>query len=79
MSIIRKHNTPIMHRFVVHNGVAYFGGVVGADLTVGMEEQTRSVTERLDQLLAAADTDKTKVLTAIIYICLLYTSPSPRD
>jgi enamine deaminase RidA (YjgF/YER057c/UK114 family) len=57
-----------MHRFVVHNGVAYFGGVVGADLTVGMEEQTRSVTERLDQLLAAADTDKTKVLTAIIYI-----------
>lgn len=68
MTIIRNQKTPIMHRSVVHNGVAYFGGVVGADLSAGMEAQTRSVTERLDALLADAGTDKTKLLTAMLYI-----------
>lgn len=68
MTITRNQKTPIMHRSVVHNGVAYFGGVVGADLTAGMEDQTRSITERLDALLTAVGTDKTKLLTAMLYI-----------
>jgi len=68
MTLTRNQQTPIMHRSVVHNGVAYFGGVVGADLTAGMEMQTRSITERLDALLEVAGTDKTKLLTAMLYI-----------
>ena len=68
MIITRNQNTPIMHRSVVYNEVAYLGGVVGADLTAGMEEQTRSITERLDALLADAGTDKTKLLSATLYI-----------
>ncbi|MBZ4691196.1 MAG: hypothetical protein JG765_2447 [Cereibacter sp.] len=68
MTITRNQPTPIMHRSVVHNGVAYFGGVVGADLTAGMEAQTRSITERLDTLLSDAGTDRTKLLTAMLYI-----------
>lgn len=68
MTITRNQKTPIMHRSVVHNGVAYLGGVVGADLSAGMEEQTRSITERLDALLADAGTDKTKLLSATLYI-----------
>lgn len=68
MTITRNQQTPIMHRSVVHNGVAYFGGVVGADLTGGMEAQTRSITERLDALLADAGTDKTRILTATLFI-----------
>ncbi|MDO5641729.1 MAG: RidA family protein [Paracoccus sp. (in: a-proteobacteria)] len=68
MTITRKSQTPIMHRSVAYNGVAYFGGVVGADMTKGMEEQTRSITERLDALLADAGTDKTRILSAMIYV-----------
>lgn len=57
-----------MHRSVTHNGVVYLGGVVASDVSVGMEEQTRQVTERLDKVLAAAGTDKTQLLSATLYI-----------
>lgn len=68
MTIQRNQKTPIMHRSVVHNGVAYFGGVIAGDCSVGMKEQTQQVTERLDELLAAAGTDKTRILSAMLYI-----------
>ncbi len=68
MTIARSQKTPIFHRFVTHGGVVHFSGVVAGDLSAGMEEQTRDVTRRLDELLAAAGIDKTRVLTAMIYI-----------
>ena len=68
MTIQRNQKTPIMHRSVVHNGVAYFGGVIAGDCSVGMKDQTRQVTDRLDELLASAGTDKTRILSAMLYI-----------
>jgi enamine deaminase RidA (YjgF/YER057c/UK114 family) len=68
MTIERNQKTPIMHRFVAHGGVVHFGGVLAGDLSVGMEEQTRQVTRRLDELLAAAGTDRTRILSAMLYI-----------
>lgn len=68
MTITRNLRTPIMHRAVIHNGVAYLGGVVAGDVSVGMRGQTQQVTERLDALLAEIGSDKTKLLSATIYI-----------
>lgn len=68
MNIVRNDQTTIMHRSVIYNGVVYFGGVVGEDLSKGMYGQTISITERLDALLKAAGTNKTKLLSANIFI-----------
>lgn len=68
MTIARSQKTPIFHRFVAHGDVVYFAGVVAGNLSAGMEGQTRDVTRRLDELLAAAGIDKTHILSAMIYI-----------
>ncbi|WP_366658187.1 RidA family protein [Fodinicurvata sp. EGI_FJ10296] len=64
----RIEKTKIMHRVVEHGGVLYFGGLVADDMTLGMGDQTRQICAKLDKLLAAAGSDKTKLLTAQIYV-----------
>lgn len=60
--------TPIMHRFVEHNGVLYFGGLVADDHGTPMREQTAQICTKLDALLAEAGSDKSKLLSAMLYI-----------
>ncbi|MCW4113446.1 RidA family protein [Aurantimonas sp. MSK8Z-1] len=60
--------TPIMHRMVEHNGVVYLGGIVADDRSQSMGGQTAQICEKIDALLAEAGTDKTKLLTAMLYI-----------
>ncbi len=58
---------PRMSGAVVHNGIAYLAGQVGtpnASVTV----QTQTVLAEIDRLLALAGTDKTKLLTAQIWL-----------
>lgn len=60
---------PRMSQAVVHGNVVYLAGQVaqgapGAPVT----EQTRDILARIDELLAAAGTDKTKLLSATIWI-----------
>jgi enamine deaminase RidA (YjgF/YER057c/UK114 family) len=60
--------TPIMHRMVEHNGVLYLGGIVADDRSQTMGGQTAQICEKIDKLLAEAGTDKTKLLTAMLYV-----------
>lgn len=60
--------TPIMHRIVEHNGTVYLGGLIADDLTQTMGGQTAQICEKLDELLAEAGTDKTKLLSAMLYV-----------
>ena len=56
-----------MSQAVVHNGLAYLAGQVGApgeSVTV----QTQEVLAQIDALLAEAGTDKTRILTAQIWL-----------
>ncbi len=66
--ITRTHPTPIMHRFVEHNGTIYFGGVIADDVSEGMGGQTAQICRKLDALLAAAGSDRTKLLSATLYV-----------
>ena len=52
---------------VVHNGIAYLAGQVGAE-GASVTAQTEAVLASVDRLLAAAGTDKTKLLTAQIWV-----------
>jgi enamine deaminase RidA (YjgF/YER057c/UK114 family) len=58
-----------MSQAVVHGGVAYLAGQVAAN-TKGQSvaEQTKDVLAAIDGLLAQAGTDKSKLLTAQIWL-----------
>jgi enamine deaminase RidA (YjgF/YER057c/UK114 family) len=68
-SIERLEIGPRMSQAVVHNGVVYLAGQVAADAQgAPVKEQTKNILERIDKLLAAAGTDKTKLLSVTIWL-----------
>jgi enamine deaminase RidA (YjgF/YER057c/UK114 family) len=69
LMITRREKTPIMHRIVEHNDVVYLGGVIADDTEgVSMRGQITQVCAKLDKLLAEADSDKHKLLSATLFI-----------
>ena len=58
-----------MSQAVIHNGVVYLAGQVAAEAQgASVKEQTANILQRIDKLLAAAGTDKTKLLSATIWL-----------
>lgn len=53
---------------VVHNGVAYLAGQVATDLGAGMKAQTEDVLRQIDALLAKCGSDKSRILSATVYV-----------
>lgn len=68
MSIQRFDTGPRMSQAVVHGNTVYLAGVVPDDGNQDMAGQTTSVLAKIDALLAKAGTDKSKLLSAVIYI-----------
>ena len=52
----------------IYNGVAYLAGQVPDDAGLDMECQTAQVLATIDQLLATAGTDKSRILMATVYV-----------
>lgn len=68
MTIERIEPGPLMSQAVVHNGVAYLSGLVASDLDADVKGQTASILDKIDSILAAAGTDKSKILKANIWL-----------
>lgn len=69
MSIDRKEVGPRMSQIVVHGDTVYLAGIVAhAAKGKGITEQTREILGTIDKYLAQAGTDKSKLLSATIYI-----------
>ncbi|MBM3571339.1 MAG: RidA family protein [Alphaproteobacteria bacterium] len=68
MSIERHDVGPRMSRAVVHNGTVYLSGLVADDPNQTIQGQTRQVLDKIDRYLAMAGTDKSKILTANIWL-----------
>ncbi|WP_029009911.1 RidA family protein [Azospirillum halopraeferens] len=68
MAIQRFHTGPRMSQAVVHGGTVYLAGQVADDTSGGVEAQTRSILGQIDRLLAEAGSDKSRLLTATIYL-----------
>ena len=66
MTINRFDAGPRMSQAVVHNGTVYLAGQVAKGATV--KDQTASILKQIDSLLAAAGTDKTKLISASIWL-----------
>ncbi len=69
MTIQRFESGPRMSQAVVHGNTVYLAGQV-AQRAGGksVAEQTRDILETIDKLLAGAGTDKSKLLSAQIYL-----------
>lgn len=59
---------PRMSEAVIHNGIAHLAGQVPETLDADIETQTREVLAAIDDLLAQARSDKTRILRAQIYL-----------
>lgn len=57
-----------MSQAVVANGFVFLAGQVADDASVGVREQTQQVLANIDRLLAEAGSDKTRILSANIYL-----------
>jgi enamine deaminase RidA (YjgF/YER057c/UK114 family) len=55
-------------RAVIHNGMVYLAGQVADDKTGDITHQTRQVLAKIDDLLAQAGTDKSRLLTAQVWL-----------
>jgi enamine deaminase RidA (YjgF/YER057c/UK114 family) len=68
MGIQRIAPGPRMSMGVVHNGTVYVAGQVADDTSAGVAGQTQQILAKIDAVLAQAGTDKSKILSANIWL-----------
>ncbi|HSR56462.1 MAG TPA: RidA family protein [Alphaproteobacteria bacterium] len=69
MTIERLHKGPRMSQVVKHGGTVYLAGQVALDAKGGSAaEQTGNILDRIDALLAEAGSDKSKLISATIWL-----------
>jgi 2-iminobutanoate/2-iminopropanoate deaminase len=66
----------LMHLAVAHGDTIYLAGIVADDLSADMEGQTRDVLQQLDELAAAHGLDRSRVLSATLYITDMAQKPA---
>jgi len=68
MSIKRLHVGPRMSQVVIHGDTVYTAGIVADDANADIGGQTGQILDKIDQYLAEAGTNKSKILTATIWL-----------
>lgn len=70
-NIQRIQSGPRVSKIVIHSGVVYMCGQTasGGEFAKSyITEQTQAVLEKIDKLLAEANSDRTRILSATIYL-----------
>jgi len=69
MAIERIQTGPRMSQAVIHNQTVYLAGQVAAEAKGGsVAEQTKDILSKIDVLLAEAKSDKSKILSATVWL-----------
>ncbi|HKA41131.1 MAG TPA: RidA family protein [Burkholderiales bacterium] len=68
MNIERQEISGHLSKVVEHNGTVYVAGTTADDKSAGMKQQTEQVLAKIDKLLARSGTNKSKLLSATVYI-----------
>jgi len=68
MTIERIDAGPRMSAAVVHGSTVYLSGLTASDTSADTKGQTAQILARIDELLAKAGTDKSKLLKANIWL-----------
>lgn len=76
MSDIKRFNSDKrLSRAVVHGNTVYLAGITADDRSKGMRAQTAEILAKIDALLKTAGTDKSKLLSATIWITDMRAKP----
>ncbi len=67
MTITRLHSGPRMSQAVIHGDTVYLAGQVGAP-GASVTDQTRAILGQIEALLAEAGSEKSKILSATIWL-----------
>ena len=67
-SIIRHDPGPILSRAVEYNGMVFLAGLTADDYSLDIKGQTEQVLKKIDKYLAAAGTNKSRLISAVIYV-----------
>ncbi|HEX4151581.1 MAG TPA: RidA family protein [Steroidobacteraceae bacterium] len=74
MLIERLHAGPRMSQVVIHNKTVYLAGQVSENPAgKGVAAQTRDILAAIDELLAEAKTDKSRILSATVWLTSMST------
>jgi enamine deaminase RidA (YjgF/YER057c/UK114 family) len=68
MAIKRIEPGPRMSKAVVHNNTVYLAGLTADDSSQDVKGQTQQILDKIDALLKAAGSDKSKILSANIWL-----------
>ena len=69
MTIKRFGDATVIADMVVHNGIAYLAGQVAEEpVSPSVYEQTKNILKQIDELLAQAKSDKTRLLKTNIWL-----------
>jgi enamine deaminase RidA (YjgF/YER057c/UK114 family) len=68
VAIERLENGPRFCKVLTHNGIAYLAGMTADDLSGDVVQQTQDTLAKVDRCLRMAGTDKSKLLTAVIWL-----------
>src|ERR1051326_1116416 len=68
MSITRHDTSSILSQAVEYGDTVYLAGVVAKGLDKDIKGQTKEVLDEIDRLLAKCGTNKSKVLSATIWV-----------
>jgi len=68
MAIQRLHVGPRLSQVAIHGDTVYTAGIVADDANVDVAGQTGQILDKIDRYLKEAGTDKTRILTATIWL-----------
>jgi enamine deaminase RidA (YjgF/YER057c/UK114 family) len=68
MAIKRIEAGPRMSKAVIHGNTVYLAGITAQDPKGDVKDQTKQILEQIDRHLAAAGTDKSKLISANIWL-----------
>jgi enamine deaminase RidA (YjgF/YER057c/UK114 family) len=69
MNAISRHKSDArLSGAVTHNGIVYLAGLTADDYAATMKVQTQQILQKIDELLALAGSDKSRLLSTLIYI-----------
>ena len=67
-NIVRHEPGAILSRAVEYNGIVYLAGLTADDYALDIKGQTEQVLAKIDKYLAAAGSNKSRILSALVYV-----------
>ncbi len=66
--IVRHEPGAILSRAVEYNGMVFVAGLTADDYSLDVRSQTEQALRKIDKYLAAAGTNKSRILSAVVYV-----------